>query len=63
MPRYYDSPEMIGRDYAILGIEESKFKKRKYHKGHHVEGVWVLRIVKRTKLVKLEDRFIKSLKQ
>lgn len=26
----------------IVEIDESKFGKRKYHRGHHVEGVWVV---------------------
>ncbi|KAI8968607.1 hypothetical protein BDF20DRAFT_800004, partial [Mycotypha africana] len=26
----------------IVEIDESKFGKRKYHRGHHVEGIWVV---------------------
>lgn len=27
----------------VVEIDESKYGKRKYHKGHHVEGQWVSR--------------------
>ncbi|KAF9754388.1 hypothetical protein NGRA_3328 [Nosema granulosis] len=39
----------------IFEIDESKFRKRKYHKGHHVEGVWILGMIERenTKKIKL----------
>jgi hypothetical protein len=40
---------MVGGDGVIVEIDESKFGKRKFHRGHHVEGVWVLGGVKRTK--------------
>ncbi|KAF7720450.1 hypothetical protein EC973_008600, partial [Apophysomyces ossiformis] len=26
----------------VVELDESKFRKRKYHRGHHVEGVWIL---------------------
>jgi hypothetical protein len=32
----------------IVEIDESKLGKRKYHRGHRVEVVWVLRMVERT---------------
>lgn len=32
----------------------SKFSKRKYHKGHRVEGVWVLGLVERSGLKKIK---------
>lgn len=32
----------------IVEVDESKFGKRKSHKGHHVEGVWVVGGVERT---------------
>lgn len=32
----------------IVEIDESKFGKRKYHRGHRVEGVWVVGGVERT---------------
>ncbi|XP_028414213.1 uncharacterized protein LOC114537271 [Dendronephthya gigantea] len=33
--------EKIGGPGKIVQIDESKFGKRKYHRGHHVEGQWV----------------------
>jgi hypothetical protein len=32
----------------IVEVDESKFGKRKYHRGHRVEGVWVIGGVERT---------------
>lgn len=45
VPKYYDSLERIGSPGSIIEIDESKFGKRKYHRGHPVEGVWVLDMV------------------
>lgn len=39
--------EQIGGDGKIVEIDESKFGKRKYHRGHHVEGQWVFGGVER----------------
>lgn len=39
---------MIGGPGVIVEIDESKFGKRKYHRGHRVEGVWVVGGVERT---------------
>jgi ISXO2-like transposase domain len=38
----------IGGDDVIVELDESKIAKRKYNRGHHVEGVWLLGGVERT---------------
>ena len=45
---YLPSLGQIGGPNIIVEVDESKFGKRKYHRGHHVEGVWVLGMVERT---------------
>lgn len=44
---------MIGGENIIVEIDESKFGRRKYHRGHRVEGVWVLGGIERTEERKL----------
>ena len=44
----------IGGEGIIVECDESKFGKRKYHRGHRVEGVWVFGLVERT----LERRLV-----
>jgi hypothetical protein len=39
---------MIGGDDIVVEIDETKFGKRKYNRGHRVEGVWVVGGVART---------------
>ena len=39
---------IIGGENIVVEIDESKFGKRKYNKGHRVEGVWVIGGVERT---------------
>ena len=36
-----EKSERIGGEGRAVQIDESKFGKRKYHRGHHVEGQWV----------------------
>lgn len=39
---------VIGGEGIIVELDESKLGKRKYNRGHHVEGVWILGGVERT---------------
>jgi ISXO2-like transposase domain len=53
--------EQIGGDGIVVEIDESKFGKRKYHRGHPVEGAWVfggveLTLERRCFLVAVEKR-------
>ena len=45
---YQYNEEPIGGENIVVEIDESKFGKRMYHKGHKVEGVWVVGGVERT---------------
>lgn len=45
---FHHEEYMIGGEGIIVEIDESKFGKRKYNEGHHVEGVWVVGGVERT---------------
>ena len=45
---FYDFIPQIGGEGIIVEVDESKFGKRKYHRGHRVDGVWVLGLVERT---------------
>jgi len=38
----------IGGEGVIVEIDESKFGKRKYNRGHHIEGVWVIGGIERS---------------
>ncbi|KCZ80666.1 hypothetical protein H312_01922 [Anncaliia algerae PRA339] len=51
--KYYDLIKPIGGPNLIVEIDESKFGKRKYNKGHRVEGVWVLGLVERSEKRKI----------
>lgn len=68
VPKYYNQSKKIRGDDVIVEIDESKFGKRKFHKGHHVEGVWVLGLVERTiekkiLLFRVEDRSKNTLEE
>lgn len=45
---------MIGDDNMIIEVDEAKFGKIKYNRGHKVEGVWVLGAVERSERRKLD---------
>lgn len=58
---YNSIPKTIGGPGIIVEIDESKFGKVKYHRGHRVEGVWVFGMVERTPerriiMVQVENR-------
>ena len=53
VPKYYEFLEPIGGDNMIVEIDESKMGKRKYNRGHRVEGVWILGLVERTGLKRI----------
>lgn len=44
---YLNNVNKIGGNNNIVKIDESKFGKRKYNKGHRVEGVWIVGAVDR----------------
>jgi len=48
-----DDNRMIGGEGIIVEIDESKFGKRKYHRGHIVKGAWVCGGIENT----IEKRF------
>ena len=63
-----DEDMVIGGPNIVVEIDESKFGKRKYHRGHRVEGVWVLGGVERTAerrmfAVAVPDRTTETLQQ
>jgi transposase-like protein len=66
VPSYYNSMDELGGDSQIIEIDESKFGKRKYNRGHKVEGIWILGMVekggsKRIKLVQVDERTLSTL--
>jgi transposase-like protein len=59
-------PCMIGGEGIVVEIDEAKFGKRKYHRGHHVEGAWIVGGIERTDekkafLERIEDRRAETL--
>jgi len=58
----------IGGEGIIVEIDESKFGKRKYNRGHRVEGVWVVGGVeitpeRRMLAVSVQDRSADTLRE
>jgi transposase-like protein len=43
-----EEDDLVGGQGIIVEVDESKFGKRKYHRGHRVEGAWVIGGVERT---------------
>jgi hypothetical protein len=43
-----DEDQVISKENIIVEINESKFGKRKYNRGHMIEGVWVIGGIERT---------------
>jgi hypothetical protein len=46
--RIFKKIPKIGGNGKIVEIDEEKFGKRKYNRGHRVDGVWVLGMVERS---------------
>ena len=45
----YNKNRRIGGRNELVEIDESKIAKRKYNKGHKVEGVWVIGGIQRSR--------------
>jgi transposase-like protein len=61
IPKVMNCQDKIGGNNSVVEIDESKFGKRKYNRGHRVEGVWILGMIektgqKRIRLLTLENR-------
>jgi transposase-like protein len=61
-----EEDSVIGGPGVVVEIDESKLGKRKYHRGHRVEGVWVLGGAERTDernifLCSVPDRSVRTL--
>ena len=63
-----DYDQMIGGEGITVEVDESKFGRRKYHRGRRVEGVWVIGGIENTSekkcfLVKVEKRDEETIKK
>jgi hypothetical protein len=45
----YEEDQVIGGEGIAVEIDETKLGKRKFHRGHRVEGTWVVCGIERTK--------------
>lgn len=63
-----EEDDMIGGEGIMVEIDETKLGKRKYHRGHRVDGVWILVGVEKTAerkifLKRIEDRSANTLQE
>jgi transposase-like protein len=63
-----DQSQKIGGEGIIVEVDESKFGRRKYHRGRRVNGVWVIGGIEKTErkrcfLVKVERRDENTIKR
>jgi transposase-like protein len=58
-----DGDQKIGGDGIVVEIDESKFGKRKYNRGHKVEGVWIVGGVERTEERKVFLKIVENRNQ
>jgi transposase-like protein len=63
---FKDCDQRIGGPQIVVELDETKLGKRKYNRGHHVEGVWVFGGVERTEkkrmfAVNVKNRTAKTL--
>lgn len=61
-----EEDQVIGGPGVVVEIDETKMGKRKYHRGHRVDGVWVVAGIERTETAKtfaiqVEDRSANTL--
>jgi transposase-like protein len=59
---------VIGGPGIIVEVDETKLGRRKYNRGHHVDGVWVIVGVERTAdrrvfMIPVEDRSAESIRE